>query len=55
MYIEIYKRMGWRWRLVGKNGEILAHSEAYFSKWNAKRAAKKMATASNLEVRYESA
>lgn len=28
-------------RLVGANGEVLAHSESYFSKWNAKRAARK--------------
>jgi len=31
----------WYLRLVSANGEILAHSEAYFSKWNAKRAARK--------------
>ena len=28
-------------RLVSSNGQILAHSEIYHSKWNAKRAAKK--------------
>ena len=28
-------------RLVSDNGQILSHSERYFSKWNAKRAAKK--------------
>lgn len=28
-------------RLVSSNGEILAHSEIYYSKWNAKRAARK--------------
>jgi uncharacterized protein YegP (UPF0339 family) len=32
----------WYLRLVSTaNGEVLAHSEAYFSKWNAKRAARK--------------
>lgn len=28
----------WRFRIVGGNGEIIAQSQAYFSKWNAKRA-----------------
>ena len=28
-------------RLVSSNGEVLAHSETYFSKWGAKRAARK--------------
>ena len=27
---------GWRWRLVGDNGEILSTSEAYASKQGAK-------------------
>lgn len=31
----------WYVRLVASNGETLAVSEAYASKWNAKRAAKK--------------
>lgn len=31
----------WYLRLISANGEILAHSESYFSKWNAKRAARK--------------
>lgn len=35
------RRGKWYLRLVGANGEILAHSESYFSKWNAKRAARK--------------
>ena len=28
-------------RLVSPNGQVLAHSEIYYSKWNAKRAARK--------------
>jgi uncharacterized protein YegP (UPF0339 family) len=28
-------------RLVSSNGEILAHSEVYYSRFNARRAAKK--------------
>jgi uncharacterized protein YegP (UPF0339 family) len=31
----------WYVRLVAANGETLAVSEAYVTKWNAKRAAKK--------------
>jgi len=31
----------WYWRLVGGNGEILAVSESFPSKSNAKRAAKR--------------
>lgn len=29
---------GWRWRLVAKNGEIVAQSESYSSKRHAERA-----------------
>jgi uncharacterized protein YegP (UPF0339 family) len=31
------------WRIVSANGEILAHSEMYATKWNARRAAKRIA------------
>jgi uncharacterized protein YegP (UPF0339 family) len=31
----------WYVRLVSENGEIIAVSEGYVTKWNAKRAAKK--------------
>lgn len=44
MYVEIFKGKGlqpWRFRLVGANGEPVASSEGYVSKWNAKRAARK--------------
>lgn len=43
--VQIYKGKGlknWRVRLVADNGRILSISEGYFSKWNAKRAAKRM-------------
>ena len=42
--IQIYKGKGlrWRWRVVSSNGQVVAASgEAFFSKWNAKRAARK--------------
>jgi uncharacterized protein YegP (UPF0339 family) len=32
----------WRVRLVASNGRILSVSEGYFSKYNAKRAARRM-------------
>jgi uncharacterized protein YegP (UPF0339 family) len=40
---QVFKGNMFRWyvRLVAQNGEILAVSEAYTTKWNAKRAAKK--------------
>lgn len=44
LQVEIFKGAGaqpWFLRLVAGNGEILAVSEGYFSKWNAKRAARK--------------
>jgi uncharacterized protein YegP (UPF0339 family) len=42
--VELCKGNGvhpWFLRLVGGNGETLAVSEGYFSRWNAKRAAKR--------------
>lgn len=39
MKIQLFKgRDGWRWRLKGRNGEIVATSEAYARKHNAIRA-----------------
>ena len=35
------RRQRWYVRLVSSNGRTLSVSEAYFSKWNAKRAARK--------------
>lgn len=43
--VQIFKGTGlrnWRVRLVAQNGLVLAISEGYFSKSNAKRAAKRM-------------
>jgi uncharacterized protein YegP (UPF0339 family) len=37
---EVYEsKNGWRWRQRGGNGEIMASSQAYASKSNAKRGA----------------
>ena len=51
--MEIFKGEGvqpWRFRLVNKNGEIVSQSEGYFSKWNAKRTAKKIAESLRVEL-----
>lgn len=44
MKVEIFKGAGrhpWYVRVRGANGKVLSTSEGYFSKWNAKRAARK--------------
>ena len=44
MRLELFKGKGlhpWYLRMRGANGQVLATSEGYFSKWNAKRAARK--------------
>lgn len=43
--IVVYKdlRSAWRWRLIAPNGQVMADSaEAYYSKSNAKRSAKRL-------------
>jgi uncharacterized protein YegP (UPF0339 family) len=44
--VEIFKGEGkvqpWRFRVRARNREIITVSEGYFSKWNAKRAAKRI-------------
>lgn len=45
MTVQVYKGLGrqpWRVRLVSDNGRILTSSEGYATKWNARRAAKRM-------------
>jgi uncharacterized protein YegP (UPF0339 family) len=32
----------WRWRLRGANGEIVCQSEGYVSRYNARRAARRL-------------
>lgn len=40
---EIYRsRKGWRFRLKGRNGEIVAASQAYSRKHDAKRGAERV-------------
>jgi len=44
MKVQLFKGSGiqpWYLRLVSSNGQVLAVSEGYFSKWNAKRAARR--------------
>ena len=51
-HLEIFKGEGsfqpWRFRMVGGNGEVISQSEGYFSKWNARRGARK--TAERLDI-----
>ncbi len=43
MHVQIFhSKLGWYVRLIATNGEKLTVSEAYYSKWNAKRAAKRV-------------
>lgn len=43
MKIEVYKKLLlWRVKLVAKNGEVLMHSETYYNRSNADRAAKRL-------------
>lgn len=45
MTVQIFKGKGihpWYVRLVSVNGQVLSVSEGYYSKWNAKRAARRM-------------
>jgi len=43
--VQVYRGKGivqpWRYRVVAANGEVVESSEGYFSKWNAKRAARR--------------
>lgn len=38
------------WRLTAANGEIVCHSEQYATRWNAKRAASKLALTTGLPL-----
>ena len=45
MTVQLFRGKGvhpWYLRLVSDNGQVLTISEGYYSKWNAKRAAKKI-------------
>lgn len=51
MHIKIYRRfLVWRIALIGGNGEMIMHSEAYYSESNARREANKLARELDLEV-----
>lgn len=56
LVVEIVKGKGrqpWRVKLFGANGLTLNTSEGYASKWNAKRAAKRMFPGVEPTVRVE--
>lgn len=51
MKVEVLKgKRQWYYRVIGKNGKTLVVSETFLTKWNAKRAAKKMAEANHAIV-----
>jgi uncharacterized protein YegP (UPF0339 family) len=41
----------WYWKLVADNGQTVLVSEQYYSKWNARRAARKLSKANSYELR----
>lgn len=54
MKAVIFKGKGvqpWRFRIVAGNGEIVAQSQGYFSKWNVKRAVRKIFPNAKIEVK----
>ena len=53
MHIELTKgSRRWYWKLIAANGQTILVSQHYYSAWNAKRAATKLAEANGypLEV-----
>lgn len=38
------------WRITAPNGEVLSHSQQYATKWNAKRAAKRLSALTGWDV-----
>ena len=45
MHIELMKgKHKWYWKLVASNGQTILTSQHYYSRWNAKRAASRLAT-----------
>jgi uncharacterized protein YegP (UPF0339 family) len=50
MKIKLKGRILWHWILVAKNGEVVATSETYYSKSNAKRAAWELSKAIKVPI-----
>lgn len=49
--VVLKKRNQWYWKLVARNGRILAHSETYSSKAKAVKTAIKIFTANEAEFK----
>jgi len=48
---EVFKgRDGWRWRLRGRNGEVVPQSQRYSRKHDAKRGVQRVAPEATLTV-----
>ena len=41
----------WYWKFVAHNGQTVLVSQHYFSRWNAKRAARKLTESNGYELR----
>jgi uncharacterized protein YegP (UPF0339 family) len=51
MHIELKKgKVKYYWNLISRNGEIVLTSQKYFSKWNAKRSALKLANINRYRI-----
>lgn len=51
MHIVIIKgKKKYHWRVMGANGEIVLSSQGYHNRWNAKRAAKRLAKLNFIEL-----
>lgn len=51
LHAQIYKvPKGWRWRVVGNNNEIMAQGESYSTKWNTKRALRRLFPGIDIQV-----
>ncbi len=50
MYIKLKGKVFHHWLLMGKNGEVMATSETYYSRGNCLRAAKKLSRVLDIEL-----
>lgn len=48
--IEVARGGKWYWRMVAANGQTMSHSETYYSKSNAMRAARSLSAKTGFEI-----
>lgn len=52
MQIELFRgKHKWFWHLRARNGQVVLVSESYYSKWNAKRSAKRVADINRIPLK----